>query len=155
MENLRRGQLYYIKKQLNFNTEPSGQEDIGKPVLIISADKKIMEKNGTITVANITRRPRSEMDTHLEVQLGSCKAVAILEQEVTISIDRLGEYIGELTEDEMNKVNNIVCKIKGIDLEGIISRYINELNEKEKEIAELKQLLQKKENKSFFGILKK
>lgn len=150
MENLKRGQLYYIKKH---NAALTQNEEPGKPVLILNADKKIMDMNGTIKVANITRRPRYNMDTHMEIQMIGYSAVAILEQEVTISADRLGEYIGELTENQLHEVDKIICKIHGIDLEKIIDKYVKEVKSKEEELCMVKRKLEEK--KDLFRFLKR
>lgn len=139
MENLRRGQLYYIKKH---NVAQEQNEEPGKPVLILNADKELISVNGTITVANITRRPRYNMDTHMEIQMVGYSAVAILEQAVTIPIERLGQYIGELTEEQLYEVDKIICHMNGIDLEKIIEKYTAEIKSKDEKISILEQKLE-------------
>lgn len=148
MEDLKRGQLYYIKKS-DFLGSSEGEKN-EKPVLILAADKEIMEQSGTITVANITRRPRYDRYTHVEIQSLGYKAMAILEQEVTIATDRLGQYIGELSEEELLQIDKIVCKMRGIDLDGIETEYKEKLLKKDEEIEALKMKLQKR--KGILGI---
>ena len=159
MIKIKRGQLYYIKKGALINEAEAEEEIIGKPALILSANEDVFNLNGTFTVANITRRPRHNLFSHMPVELVGHGALAIIEQEVTITQDRLGEYIGELTKEEMLQLDNITCRLKGIDLENIFSEYEKKLQEKDEEIKQLKSELQnemhnKKGNKGLLGRIK-
>lgn len=138
-ELLRKGQLYYIKRAEDIDVE---KPELGKPVVILCADQEIIEKNGTVTVANITRRPRYDMFSHVTISSLGYKATAILEQQVTIDVNRFEKYAGEITKEELQEIDKVILRMNNL-LDVDIAEYDNLVKEKDEEIARLKEELSK------------
>lgn len=144
VKNLKRGQMYYIKKEEDMGKDTS---ENGRPVVILAVDNDLIARNNTITVANITRRPRYDMHAHITISSIGYRAVAILEQPITISPVRLENFIGTVTEEELHEINAATLRLNNIDISQTEEKYKKELAEKEEEISRLKERLQEQTSK--------
>jgi mRNA interferase MazF len=109
----KRGELYYATLDPVIGSEQGGK----RPVLILQND--IGNKHSpTVVVAAITSRlGKAKLPTH--VNLSSEKlskdSIVLLEQIRTIDKSRLVEYIGEVTIDEMERIEHALLVSIGMD----------------------------------------
>ena len=102
---IRKGEIYYANLSGNIGSEQGGF----RPVLIIQ--NNIGNKYAPTTiVAPITSRAKSDLPTHLHINEGECgltkDSIILFEQLRTIDKQRLGERIGELTDELMAIANS-------------------------------------------------
>ena len=109
----RRGDVYYA----NMNGA-SGSEQSGiRPVVIIQNDKGNYYSDTTI-VAMVTSKQKKTTAVHVTLHskdIFSKKSYVLTEQLRTISISRLGKYIGLLSGSDMRKVDKALKKSLGLN----------------------------------------
>ena len=91
---MKRGQIYYIRS----NYKEEGCEQRGnRPAVIVSNDKN-NENSTTVEVVYMTTQPKTELPTHVHIESSLRPSTLLCEQIFTVSNERVGEWIGELTE---------------------------------------------------------
>lgn len=101
---IKKGEIYYANLSGNIGSEQGGW----RPVLIIQNDVGNRYAPTTI-VAPITSRAKGNLPTHLCINEGECgltkDSIILFEQLRTVDKQRLGDRIGELTDDLMEEAN--------------------------------------------------
>ena len=101
---IKKGEIYYANLSGNIGSEQGGW----RPVLIIQNDVGNRYAPTTI-VAPITSRAKGNLPTHLSINEGECgltkDSIILFEQLRTVDKQRLGDRIGELTDDLMEEAN--------------------------------------------------
>lgn len=100
MSDFYRGELYYVEP---YQTTGSEQR-AGRPAIIVSND---MNNNysGTVEVVYLTTQPKTDLPTHVTIRSTGRLSTALCEQITSVSKDRLGERICELTKDELQRID--------------------------------------------------
>ena len=104
--NILRGDLYYADL-----TPVTGSEQGGiRPVLMIQNDMGNRFSPTVIVAAVTSRQDQHPLPTHVPISPNHCglkeHSVVLLEQIRTIDRVRLREYIGRLTEEDMEQVDH-------------------------------------------------
>ena len=104
--NVHRGEIYYADLSPVVGSEQGGI----RPVLIVQNDVGNRHSPTVIAAAITSRRDKTKLPTHIEVNGGSCglakDSVVLLEQIRTLDKKRLKERMGQLDSGSMNKINN-------------------------------------------------
>jgi mRNA interferase MazF len=108
---MRRGDIYYIHKGSVVGSEQEG----GRPAVIVSNDDN-NKHSGVVEVVFLTTRPKTELPTHVNVSTSKYQSIALCEQINSVSKARIGEYVGRLTTEEMNEINEALLVSIGIEL---------------------------------------
>lgn len=97
-----RGDIFYV---LPTDDKPCGSEQIsGRPGIIVSNDKN--NRHSTVVeVVYLTKQDKKPLPTHINVMSRGIRSTALCEQIDSISIDRLSNKIGHISDDEMNELN--------------------------------------------------
>lgn len=99
--NVRRGDVYYI----NNNRGQRGNEiRKDRPAVIVSADF-LNKHSGDVVVVFLTSQPKKDMSTHVTIRTTGRVLEALCEQPTTISVERLNNRIGSVTEREMQQID--------------------------------------------------
>lgn len=109
----KRGEIYYIHKG-DVRTMGSEQE-AGRPAIIVSNDKA-NEYSPVVEVVYLTTQPKTDLPTHCTIRSAPQKSTALCEQIHSVFTDRIGNYIGMCTDDEMDLVDE--CLMISIGLDG-------------------------------------
>lgn len=99
----RRGDVYFA----NMNGATGSEQSGIRPVVIVQNDKGNHFSDTTI-VAMITSKKKKATAVHVNLHskdLFSKKSYVLTEQLRTISIDRLGKYVGMLGGNDMRKID--------------------------------------------------
>lgn len=110
---LKRGQIYYIHE----GSSPSvgSEEWSNRPGLIVSNDP-MNATAGHIQIVYLTTSKRKRYSpTHIFVQSGSKRAMALCEQIHTVDISRVGEYIGTVSPNDMDDIDGALLFSLGIN----------------------------------------
>lgn len=108
-KNLRRGDIYYIDKEIVYGSEQQG----GRPGIIVSNNVGNVESD-IVQVVYITTQPKNDLPTHVTIHSAKQISTALCEQVWTISKSRVGDYVGRITEDEMVKIDRALAISLGI-----------------------------------------
>ena len=98
---MKRGQIYYVRS--NYREEGSEQRG-GRPAVIVSNDKNNANSN-TVEVVYMTTKPKTDLPTHVYIESALRPSTLLCEQISTVSEERIGEWIGELTESEVQDLD--------------------------------------------------
>lgn len=125
--DIRRGDIFYIKK---YGVQIGSEQSSGRPGVVVSCDPNNRFSN-TIVVAYCTTQPKNELPTHVEILSTPVASTVLCEQINTVSVERLGNYIGQCTAEEMRDIDIAIATSLGLKkYPGLIER----LKERESEI---------------------
>lgn len=118
--NVRRGDMYYI----NNNRGQRGNEiRKDRPAVVVSADF-LNKHSGDVVVVFLTSQPKKDMSTHVTIRTTGRVSEALCEQPTTVSVERLNNRIGSVTDREMQQIDialQIALKLDaGADTKGYV-----------------------------------
>lgn len=99
MQQIKRGDIFYIE---TFSTTGSEQRP-GRPAIIVSNDDN-NEHSATVEVVYLTTQPKAQLPTHVVINSSSKRSIAICEQITSVALERIGDYNGHVTDEEMNEL---------------------------------------------------
>lgn len=111
-KDIRRGDIFYVYK---FATEGSEQET-GRPAVVVS-NPSINRNSKVVEVVYLTTQPKKDMSTHAYIISSGCPSTALCEQISSVSIDKLGDWIGSCSPAEMHDIDMACLASLGINSE--------------------------------------
>lgn len=111
---MRRGEIYYIARSLTYSNIGS-EQDAGRPAIVVSNNKN-NENSEVIEVVYLTTQAKTELPTHVTIRSSKRVSTALCEQINSISVERIGDYVGEITEEEMRAIDRALMISLGIDI---------------------------------------
>ena len=105
-----RGDIFYIRPAAYTGSEQQG----GRPGIIVSNDLN-NEFSKAVEVVYLTTQDKPPLPTHVSINSAAKKSVALCEQITTVSVDRLGDYIGTATPAELQSVEQALIVSLGMD----------------------------------------
>lgn len=109
----KRGEIYYIENSKTYQSTGSEQK-AERPGIIISNNTN-NENSTVVQVVFLTTQPKTELPTHVQINSSARVSTALCEQIFTISVDRVTNYMGECTPEEMAKIEKAIKISLGID----------------------------------------
>lgn len=106
-----RGDIFYINK---FGDAVGSEQQSGRPGIIVSNDKN-NEHSATVEIVYCTTKPKEDLPTHVTIRSTNLPSTVLCEQVTTVSKERLGDYIGSCTEQEMANVSSALEISLGLD----------------------------------------
>lgn len=97
---IKRGDIFYIHKYPVIGSE----QEAGRPAIIVSNEAN-NRHSSTVEVVFLTTQAKAELPTHVHIESAARPSTALCEQVTTVSLERLGDYGGCLTEREMTQVD--------------------------------------------------
>ena len=117
--SIRRGDIFYVHK---FGIQVGSEEHTGRPGVVASCDEG-NRYSETVQVAYCTTQPKSNLPTHVEILSTGRASTVMCEQINTVSLERLGNYIGRCTAEEMRDIDIAVATALGLKkYPGLIER---------------------------------
>ena len=108
--SIRRGDIFYVHK---FGIQVGSEEHTGRPGVVVSCDEG-NRYSETVQVAFCTTQPKSNLPTHVEILSTGRASTVMCEQINTVSLERLGNYIGRCTAEEMRDIDIAVATALGL-----------------------------------------
>lgn len=105
-----RGDIFYVEDR--FATQGSEQRP-GRPAVVVSNNLG-NKHSGNVSIVWLTTSTKKDLPTHCEV-ICNVPSTAICEQVVTLSKDRLGDFIRTCTSEEMESIDR--CLMVALSLE--------------------------------------
>lgn len=106
---IKRGDIFYIGKTACVGSEQWG----GRPGIVVSNEKNNINSE-TVEVVYCTTRFKPVMPTHTIIKSTPHDSTVLCEQVTTVSVDRIGNYIGRCTEEEMRNIENCILISLGL-----------------------------------------
>ena len=102
--NIKKGDIFYVAYAKDYI---NGDDDTGRPVIIVSSDSLNLNSE-YVKVVYLTTKQKKPMPTHTFIY---CKkpSMALCETIDTIEKSRLGTYIRTLSNDEMYRLTAVSC----------------------------------------------
>lgn len=108
---MKRGEIYYIDKAI---PETGSEQRAGRPAIIVSNDRN-NQCSTTVEVVYLTTQPKTDLPTHVTIRSAPQISTALCEQVHTVAVERVGNYVGRCSDDEMYSVENALLISLGID----------------------------------------
>lgn len=115
-----RGEIYYIVPNGEIGSEliSSG----GRPAIIVSNDMT-NALDGTVEVVYLTRHPWYSSPTNVDIYATGQKSTALCNQISTVSKNRLGKFINQCSEHELERLDNAMSLSIGLNLNEITMQH--------------------------------
>ena len=105
MRKVLRGEIYYADLSPVVGSEQGGM----RPVLIVQNDVGNRHSPTVIAAAITSQKDKSKLPTHISINADRCglakDSIVLLEQVRTLDKQRLKERMGNLPEDDMDRIN--------------------------------------------------
>lgn len=110
---MKRGEIYYIEASKQYQTTGSEQKP-DRPAIIVSNNAN-NDNAQTVEVVFLTTQEKPPLPTHVAIRSANRISTALCEQINTVSIERVANYMGECTEEEMRSINKALAVSIGFD----------------------------------------
>lgn len=121
---------------------PQGSEQFpDRPAVIVSNDKN-NEHSGIVEVVYMTTQPKTDLPTHCVIRSTGRPSTVLCEQVNSVSVERIGTYIGEVSEQEMQNID--IALMISLQLDSntkTAKKYQEQIERQQEEIAGLRQQL--------------
>lgn len=108
---IKRGEIYFIEPS---NREYGSEMKGGRPAVIVSNDA-YNAHSGVVEIVYMTASPKRDYSTHVPINSALLPSTLICEQITTVSVERVGRRIGELTAEEVEAMNEALALSLGLD----------------------------------------
>ena len=151
MNNIKRGEMFYISRG---GVSYSGSEQHSdRPAVVVSNDKN-NENSNVVEVVYMTTQPKTDLPTHVTVRSTGRPSTVLCEQVYSVSTERIGTYIGECSDKEMENID--IALMISLQLDGNMKtskKYNETIKEQQEEIdlyrkkiQAMQEALKEKEN---------
>lgn len=102
MDNIKRGEMFYISRGgVSYN---GSEQHSDRPAVVVSNDKN-NENSNVVEVVYMTTQPKTDLPTHVTVRSTGRPSTVLCEQVYSVSTERIGTYIGECSDKEMENID--------------------------------------------------
>jgi mRNA interferase MazF len=152
MNNIKRGEMFYISRGGGVSYSGSEQHS-DRPAVVVSNDKN-NENSNVVEVVYMTTQPKTDLPTHVTVRSTGRPSTVLCEQVYSVSTERIGTYIGECSDKEMENID--IALMISLQLDGNMKtskKYNETIKEQQEEIdlyrkkiQAMQEALKEKEN---------
>ena len=111
MPTFKRGNIYFISS----NSTEQGVEQRGNRPAVIVSNEKCNEHAEHVEVVYMTTQPKGDLPTHVLIRSSLKPSTLLCEQVTTVSKERVGTWIGTLTDQEIQQMDTALAISLGID----------------------------------------
>lgn len=134
MDNIKRGEMFYISRG---GASYSGSEQHSDRPAVIVSNNKNNENSNVIEIVYMTTQPKTDLPTHVTVRSTGRPSTVLCEQVYSVSTERIGTYIGECTDKEMENIDIALMISLQLDSSMKTSKKYNETIKNQQEEIEL------------------
>ena len=138
---IKRGEIYYIEPSKALQTTGCEQRS-NRPGIVVSNNEN-NEHSSIVEIVYLTTQPKNTMPTHVIINSAVKTSIALCEQVNTVAVERLADYMGQCSEDEINKIDEALMISLNIGKNEERDSYEKMLRDT---IEDLKKQLQIKDN---------
>lgn len=112
---MKRGEIYFIMS----NWQETGSEQrAGRPAVIVSNDAN-NKHSEVVEIVYMTTQPKKDLPTHVVTRSTAEVSTILCEQIYSVSKQRLGGYIGELSSQELKQIDLALAISLGLDVDTV------------------------------------
>lgn len=140
MNDIKRGGMFYISRGGGASYNGSEQH-ADRPAVVVSNNKN-NENSNVVEVVYMTTQPKTDLPTHVTIRSTGRISTVLCEQVYSVSTERIGTYIGEATDKEMENID--IALMISLQLDNGIKtakEYYKTIKEQQEEIDSLKRKL--------------
>lgn len=115
--HIERGDIFYIDK---FGYQSGSEQRSGRPGIVVSCNEN-NDNSRTVEIVYTTTKQKTELPTHVIVSSTPYVSTALCEQITTVDKERLGNYIGACSEEEMEQIDEAIMISLGLHRDEISS----------------------------------
>lgn len=142
MNDIKRGEMFYISRGgASYN---GSEQHADRPAVVVSNNKN-NENSNVVEVVYMTTQPKTDLPTHVTIRSTGRISTVLCEQVYSVSTERIGTYIGEATDKEMENID--IALMISLQLDNGIKtakEYYKTIKEQQEEIDSLKKEIDKK-----------
>lgn len=105
-----RGDIFYIQRS---GTVCGSEQMAGRPGIVVSNDIG-NSTSETVEVVYLTTRHKNMLPTHVPISSSARESTALCEQITTVSIERIGDYCGKVTGEELRMIDEALMVSLGL-----------------------------------------
>lgn len=137
MNDIKRGEMFYISRGgASYNRS---EQHADRPAVVVSNNKN-NENSNVVEVVYMTTQPKTDLPTHVTIRSTGRISTVLCEQVYSVSTERIGTYIGEATDKEMENIDIALMISLQLDNGGKSSKQYNEtIQRQQEEIDSLKR----------------
>ena len=116
-----------------------------RPAVVVSNDKN-NENSNVVEVVYMTTQPKTDLPTHVTVRSTGRPSTVLCEQVYSVLTERIGTYIGECSDKEMENID--IALMISLQLDGNMKtskKYNETIKEQQEEIDHLKTEIEEME----------
>lgn len=113
--NINRGDIWYIG---NGYPAVGSEQRPGRPAVVVS-NQQNNRYGEVVEVIYLTTAPKRDLPTHVTIRSSGRVSTALCEQISTVSVERLGNYCGHVSDSELAAIENAMLISLGIELEPV------------------------------------
>lgn len=140
MNNIKRGEMFYISRGgASYN---GSEQHSDRPAVVVSNDKN-NENSNVVEIVYMTTQPKKDLPTHVTVRSTGKISTVLCEQVYSVSTERIGSYIGQCTDKEMEEID--IALMISLQLDGNIKttkKYNETIKEQQQEIEYYRNKIQ-------------
>ena len=106
-----------------------------RPAVVVSNDEN-NKHSGVIEVAYLTTQPKTELPTHVTIRSTGRVSTVLCEQVTSVSVERVNNYIGQVSEQEMKNIDIALMISLQLDGDSKSHKQYNETIKKQQEEIE-------------------
>lgn len=142
MNDIKRGEIFYISRGASYN---GSEQHADRPAVVVSNNKN-NENSNVVEIVYMTTQPKTDLPTHVTVRSTGRVSTVLCEQVYSVSTERVGTYIGECSDKEMENID--IALMISLQLDGGIKttkKYNETIKEQQEEIDRLKAEIEQME----------
>lgn len=129
MNEIRRGEIFYIARG---GASCGSEQYADRPAVVVSNDEN-NKHSGIIEVAYLTTQPKTELPTHVTIRSTGRVSTVLCEQVTSVSVERVNNYIGKVSEQEMKNIDIALMISLQLDGDSKSHKQYNETIKKQQE----------------------
>lgn len=130
MSDIRRGEIFYIAR--GGGASCGSEQYADRPAVVVSNDEN-NKHSGIIEVAYLTTQPKTELPTHVTIRSTGRVSTVLCEQVTSVSVERVNNYIGQVSEQEMKNIDIALMISLQLDGDSKSHKQYNETIKKQQE----------------------
>lgn len=107
-----RGDVYYVFK---FDGETGSEQKSGRPAVVVSNNQN-NKYSKTVEIVYCTTKQKTPLPTHVVINATPVQSTVLCEQITSVSVERLGCFIGCCNAEEMEQIDKALSISLGIDV---------------------------------------
>ena len=113
-QEIKRGEIFFISRSDNY-PEYGSEQYAGRPAIVVS-NQNLNATSSTVEIVYLTTKEKNDSLLHVKILSTIKPSVAICEQITSISKERIGDYYGTCTDEELQKIDIAIAKSLGLQL---------------------------------------